>query len=94
MVRIKDFRQTWIIIPAGKEMTHVVLEGFIDPAGSVPDWVSNMLIIDTPFKSISGLKNEWRNNRPTYLFRTREMNLSKFDKLEIFQISYINAGRF
>jgi len=56
MVRIKDYRQTWTIIPAGKEMTHVILEGFVDPAGSIPGWISNMLIIDSPFKVISGVK--------------------------------------
>jgi hypothetical protein len=57
-VRIKDFRQTWTIIPAGKEMTHVVLEGFVDPAGSIPDWISNILIIDSPFKAISGAREQ------------------------------------
>ena len=56
MVRIKDYRQTWTIIPAGNEMTHVVLEGFVDPAGSIPDWISNTLIIDSPFRTISGVR--------------------------------------
>ena len=56
MVRIKEYRQTWSVKPAGKEMTHVVLEGFIDPAGSIPDWISNMLIIDSPIKAISGVR--------------------------------------
>ena len=56
MVRIKDYRQTWTIIPAGKEMTHIVLEGFVDPAGTIPKWISNMLIIEEPIKAISGLK--------------------------------------
>ncbi len=55
-VRIKDYRQTWTITPAGKEMTHIVLEGFIDPAGTVPNWLSDLLIIGTPFKAISGLR--------------------------------------
>lgn len=58
MIRIKDYRQTWTIIPVSKEMTHVELEGFIDPAGSIPDWISNMLIIDSPFKSIMGVKEQ------------------------------------
>jgi hypothetical protein len=58
MVRIKDYRQTWTIIPAGKETTHVVLEGFVDPAGSIPDWISNMMIIDSPLKAISGVKKQ------------------------------------
>jgi uncharacterized membrane protein len=56
LVRIKDYRQTWTIIPTGKEMTHVILEGFVDPAGTIPNWISNMLIIESPIKAISGLK--------------------------------------
>jgi hypothetical protein len=56
MVRIKDYRQTWTIISVGKEMTHIELEAFVDPAGSIPKWISNMLIIESPLKAISGLK--------------------------------------
>jgi uncharacterized membrane protein len=59
-VRIKDYRQTWIIIPRGKEMTHVVLEGFVDPAGTIPVWISNMLIIESPIKAINGLRERLR----------------------------------
>jgi len=60
MVRIIDYRQTWTIIPAGKAMTHIVLEGYVDPAGSIPSWISNMLIIESPMKAISGLKEAMR----------------------------------
>jgi hypothetical protein len=56
IVRIKNYRQTWTIIPAGKEMTHVILEGFVDPAGAIPNWISNLLITESPLKAISGLK--------------------------------------
>jgi hypothetical protein len=56
MIRIKDYRQTWTVTPAGKELTHVVLEGYVDPAGNIPDWLSNMLIVDSPFKIISGVR--------------------------------------
>jgi hypothetical protein len=55
MVRITDYLQTWTIIPAGK-MTHIVLEGYVDPAGAIPNWISNMLIIESPIKAISGLR--------------------------------------
>ena len=57
MIRIHDYLQTWTVNPAGKTMTHVVLEGFVDPAGSIPDWLSNMLIIDSPINVINGLKD-------------------------------------
>ncbi len=51
MVRIKDYRQTWTITPAGKDLTHIVLDGFVDPSGAVPAWISNLLIIESPLKS-------------------------------------------
>jgi hypothetical protein len=60
MVRIIDYQQTWTIKPVSKEITHVELEGFIDPAGSIPDWISNMLIVDSPIKSIMGVKERMK----------------------------------
>lgn len=60
-VRIKDYRQIWTIIPSGKEMTHIVLEGSIDPSGTIPDWISNMLIIDSPYRAINGIRDRMAN---------------------------------
>ena len=40
-----------------KDLVHVVLEGHVDPAGSVPDWIYNMVITETPLKIIRGIKN-------------------------------------
>jgi len=56
MIRIKDYRQTWTVTPAGNDKAHVVLEGHVDPAGSIPEWVVNMIIVDSPIKAISELK--------------------------------------
>ncbi len=67
MVRIKDYLQTWTIIPAGIEMTHVVLEGFVDPAGIIPNWISNKLIIESPIKAISGIKEHIGKNQAIIL---------------------------
>jgi hypothetical protein len=67
MIRIKDYHQTWTIIPVSKELTHVILEGYIDPAGTIPNWISNMLIIDSPIKVISGVKNRLEKNSSRYL---------------------------
>ena len=58
MIRIKEYRQTWTIKPAGSNLAHVVLEGYIDPAGSIPDWITNMLIVELPFKVIMGVKQK------------------------------------
>jgi hypothetical protein len=59
MIRIKDYRQTWTVSPAGKDITHVVLEGHVDPAGSIPDWLANMLIVDSPLGVIGGVKDRF-----------------------------------
>jgi len=55
MVRIKNYNQSWTVTPRGRDMTHVILEGFVDPGGSIPDWILNMLIIDSPFRSLKGI---------------------------------------
>jgi hypothetical protein len=56
MIRIKEYRQTWSVKPIGKNLSHVVLEGFVDPAGSIPDWICNMVIVDSPFNAISEIR--------------------------------------
>jgi hypothetical protein len=56
LIRIKDYHQTWTVKAAGSTLTHVTLEGSVDPAGSIPDWISNMVIVDSPIKVMSGLR--------------------------------------
>lgn len=55
-VRMSDYHQSWKLTPTGKNSTHVELEGYADPAGHVPDWILNMLITDSPYKIIRGVK--------------------------------------
>jgi hypothetical protein len=55
-VRIKDYRQSWTLTPVGNDMIHAELIGFVDPGGSVPDWIYNMVITETPLKVIRGIK--------------------------------------
>lgn len=57
LVRIKNYWQKWIIQPMAKGVVHVILEGYVDPAGSVPAWIYNMVITDTPLKIMRGIKN-------------------------------------
>jgi hypothetical protein len=56
MIRITEYRQTWTVRPAGKNQAHVELEGFVDPAGSIPDWICNMIIVDSPLKAMSEIR--------------------------------------
>jgi hypothetical protein len=52
LVRIIDYWQKWIIVPAGNGHVHVTMEGFADPAGDIPAWLANMAITDTPLNTL------------------------------------------
>ena len=56
MIRIKEYNQLWTITPAGKTACHVELEGNADPAGNIPDWLTNMIIVDSPLQVIEGVR--------------------------------------
>jgi hypothetical protein len=51
-IRIKKYWQKWTVEPMPEGIVHVSLEGFVDPGGSVPAWLYNMVITDTPMKVI------------------------------------------
>ena len=50
LVRVTRYWQRWTIQPLNNGVIHLTLEGFIDPAGSIPSWLYNMLVIETPLK--------------------------------------------
>jgi hypothetical protein len=56
LVRIRDYRQTWTVSSAGEKLSNVILEGYLDPAGNIPDWISNMLVNQSPLNAILGIK--------------------------------------
>ncbi len=58
IVRIKNYWQRWTLRPVGKNSVHATLEGFIDPGGSVPSWLYNMVIVETPLKVMEGIKTK------------------------------------
>jgi len=57
LIRIKKYWQKWTIQPMENGTIYAVLEGFVDPAGNVPAWLYNMVIVDTPLKIFRGIKN-------------------------------------
>ena len=57
-VRIRDYRQTWTVTAAGENSANVVIEGYADPVGNIPVWLSNLLIVQTPVHAILGVKKE------------------------------------
>lgn len=55
-VRILKYRQSWTVTSAGANLSNVVLEGLVDPAGNIPSWMANMVISKTPFNAITGVR--------------------------------------
>ncbi len=54
-VRIKHFEGSWRF----EETTgglKVVYEGVIDPSGALPAWVTNVMVVDTPFETLRKLR--------------------------------------
>ena len=62
-VRIKDYRQTWTISSAGKDLAQVDLEGYVDLAGNIPVWISNMLVTESPINAISGIRRRMEHRK-------------------------------
>jgi hypothetical protein len=58
MVRIKNYWQSWTIEPAGAGILHLTLEGSVDPGGSIPAWIINMVIADTPLSIMRQVKEQ------------------------------------
>jgi hypothetical protein len=56
LIRIKKYWQKWTLIPIEPGVVHVILEGFVDPGGSVPAWLYNMVITETPLKVIRSVQ--------------------------------------
>ncbi|HTX87694.1 MAG TPA: START domain-containing protein [Bacteroidales bacterium] len=57
LIRITHYWQKWTIQPINKNTVLLTLEGFVDPAGNVPSWLYNMVIVDSPLKVIRGIQN-------------------------------------
>jgi hypothetical protein len=55
-VRIRNYWQKWIIQPLDKDHIRLTLEGYADPAGSIPGWLYNMVITDTPLNMIHDIR--------------------------------------
>ncbi len=55
-VRLTEAEARWIFTPLPNNKVEVVTEAHINPGGPVPAWVTNMLLVDTPFKTLTNLK--------------------------------------
>ena len=61
-VRIKDYRQVWTVKPAGNNRTYIELQFYVEPTEILPNWLLNMILIDSPINSIKTVKQIMENN--------------------------------
>ena len=64
IVRISKYYQKWTVQPKENGNVHVILEGFINPGGNVPAWAYNMIVPETPYKTIRSLRERVLSNKP------------------------------
>lgn len=55
-VRIKHFEGSWLFEETAGGLK-VVYEGVIDPSGALPAWVTNVMVVDTPFETLRKLRD-------------------------------------
>jgi hypothetical protein len=55
-VRITDARIGWEVISLADGSARVTFTAHIDPTSILPGWVSNFLLVDSPFKTLQGLR--------------------------------------
>ncbi|MFK8019175.1 MAG: START domain-containing protein [Pseudomonadales bacterium] len=61
-VRLKNAVTKWILTPK-KDGLEIASEGHIDPSGPTPAWMTNLLLIDSPLKTMQKLRVEMANDR-------------------------------
>lgn len=55
-LRLTEGTTQWQLIPVSSTRTRIVSEAHIDPGGATPAWLVNMLLIDSPHKTMKNLR--------------------------------------
>lgn len=55
-VRMPNMRGNWEFRPIGNGMVEVTMTGIADPGGSIPDFLVNLVIQETPYQTLQGLR--------------------------------------
>lgn len=57
LVRVTHAETRWTFTPVGRGMVRITTEAHIEPGGPIPAWVVNMLLVKSPFKTLSNMRN-------------------------------------
>jgi len=56
VARAKEYQASWVLTPIGNGQVEVALRVIADPGGSIPDWVSNLIIEKGPIETFLGIR--------------------------------------
>ena len=56
VVRLTEALASWFFTPVGHGNVEVVTEAHLNPGGPLPGWVTNMLLVDAPFKTLVNMR--------------------------------------
>lgn len=67
IVRISYAQGYWEVQEVEKERIKITFQMLVDPGGTIPAWLANAFVIDSPFETLKGLKQviqeeRYRNN--------------------------------
>jgi len=58
VVRMTFYEGFYQITPKGNGQVEVVYQALLDPAGSIPAWMANMAVVDTPYDLLQGMRKK------------------------------------
>ena len=58
-IQVEDFSEEWLIkYDTNEKVTHITIQGWVNPGGDIPAWIVNLFSVRTPFRFISGILSE------------------------------------
>jgi uncharacterized membrane protein len=58
-IQVEDFNEEWFIkYDENEKVTHITIQGWVNPGGDIPAWIVNLFSVRTPFRFISGILSE------------------------------------
>lgn len=57
-VRITEMHGSWVFTPVDANTTEITYQAHADPAGSLPNWLVNSLVVDMPYNTLKNMQTK------------------------------------
>lgn len=62
-VRIPSLKGKWVITPVDENTTDLIYQVHAEPGGSLPSWLANAVVIDTPYDTLRNFTKQLKKER-------------------------------